>query len=199
MPRWRLDPKAHRRFNGRMPAKSAKRKTSRKQSASGATTGKIPTASRPILPASYGVKTGSKGLLDWQWARERLTKSKNYVIVTVYPDGRPHAMGMHGIWFEDAFYFGTGTKTRKAKNLSQNPRCIIISDQLEELAIVEGTAEIVAFDDLPKDSSEATQKKYGWPLHESRDSCIYRVRPTKVFGIPMMQFGTAFTRWKFDL
>ena len=182
-----------------MPAKSAKRKTpSKLQSSSSSKSKKAPVVSRPFLPASYGVKTSRKGLLDWEWARERLTKSNNYVIVTVYPDGRPHAMGMHGIWFDDAFYFGTGTTTRKAKNLSNNAGCVIISDQLEELVIVEGTAEIVAFADLPKGSSEASHKKYGWPLHEGRDSRIYRVRPTKVFGIPMMQFGTAFTRWKFE-
>ena len=72
-------------------------------------------------------------------------------------------MGMHGIWFEEAFYFGTGKKTRKAKNLAENPRCIIINDQIEELAIVEGIAEIIAFADLPKGASEATHKKYGWP------------------------------------
>jgi hypothetical protein len=181
-----------------MTAKSAKRKAPpRKRASSSSNARKNPVVSRPVLPASYGVKTGDKGLLDWSWARERLTKSKNYVIVTVYPGGRPHAMGMHGIWFEEAFYFGTGKKTRKAKNLAENPRCIIINDQIEELAIVEGIAEIIAFADLPKGASEATHKKYGWPLHEGRDSSIYRVRPTKVFGIPMMQFGTAFTRWKF--
>lgn len=182
-----------------MPANLPKRKPpSKKQSPTTADARKSPVASRPVLPASYGVKTSSKGLLDWDWADDRMTKSNNYVVVTVYPEGRPHAMGMHGMWFEDAFYFGTGRKTRKARNLAQNPRCIIMNDRLEELVIVEGIAEIVSLADLPKGLSEKNQKKYGWPLHEGRDSSIYKVRPTKVFGIPVKQFGNAFTRWKFE-
>ena len=185
-------------FNFPMPAKSTKRKSlSRQRTPSANGVRKSPVASRPSLPASYGVKTTSKGLLNWEWAEDRLSKSENYVIVTVYPDGRPHAMGMHGMWFEDAFYFGTGTRTRKAKNLAQNPRCIILSERLDELVIVEGTAEVVLFAHLPKGLSDKNQKKYGWPLHEGPDSSIYRVRPGKVFGIPVKQFGTGFTRWQF--
>lgn len=181
-----------------MPAKPTKRKSPSKKEAPSASNGrKTPSASRPILPASYGVKTSSKGLLDWDWARNRMTSAENYVVVTVFPDGRPHAMGMHGMWFEDAFYFGTGRKTRKAMELAQNPRCIILNDRLEELVIVEGTAEIVLLADLPKGLSEKNEKKYGWPLHEDVESSIYRVRPTKVFGIPLKQFGAGFTRWKF--
>jgi len=182
-----------------MPAKSAKHKaSSKKRVAKTSRAGTKPAASQPILPASYGVRTTSKSLLDWEWARDRLIQSQNYVIVTVYPDGRPHAMGMHGLWWEDVFYFGTGNTTRKARNLARNPRCILINERLEELVIVEGTAETVSFADLPEGLSQQSQKKYGWPMHESQDSVIYKVRPTKVFGIPLKQFGKAFTRWKFD-
>src|SRR5262249_29613841 len=126
-----------------MPAKTKNRRAlSRRKTLSKDQSRTIPVASQPILPASYGVKTTSKTLLDWGWASDRMTKSQNYVIVTVYPDGRPHAMGMHGIWFQDAFYFGTGKKTRKARNLAQNPRCILINERLDELVIVEGLAEV---------------------------------------------------------
>src|SRR5262252_10375281 len=104
-------------------APKAARKTSA-QPASGAQ----PRAMRPDVPASYHFPTSPKGLLDWSWAHERLTGSYNYVIVTVRPDGRPHAMGMHGLWHGDAYYFGTGSATRKAKNLASNPHCILISE-----------------------------------------------------------------------
>ena len=97
-----------------------------------------PVASRPVVPPGYRFPTSLKGLLDWSWARERLTGSQNYIIVTVRPEGRPHAMGMHGLWFEDAYYFGTDSASRKAKNLQQNPHCIVINDKLDELLIVEG-------------------------------------------------------------
>src|SRR5271166_2466623 len=39
---------------------------------------KQPRAMRLTVPASYRFPTGPKGLLDWSWAQERLTKSQNY-------------------------------------------------------------------------------------------------------------------------
>jgi len=157
-----------------------------------------PRASRPIVPASYHFPTSPKGLLDWSWARERLTKSQNYVIVTVRPDGRPHAMGMHGLWWDDAFYFGTAGETRKAKNLEQNRHCILIAENMEELVIVEGTAETIAYDVLPAGLSDASKKKYGWPMDPRMGGRVYRVAPKVVFAFPLKQITTAVTRWVFD-
>lgn len=159
---------------------------------------KHPIASRPVMPADYGVSKSSKGLLDWSWARERLTQSHNYVIVTVRADGRPHAMGMHGLWFEDAFYFGTGETTRKAGNLAANPHCILMNEQLDELVIVEGTAEQVGYDAIPRELSAASKKKYGWPYDARMGGVIFKVTPRVVFALPEKQFATAPTRWKFE-
>ncbi len=177
--------------------KSAKRKpASKKRLATAAA--RQPIASRPGIPADYGVSKSPKGLLDWSWARERLIKSHNYVIMTVRPDGRPHAMGMHGLWFKDAFYFGTGDTTRKAKNLAANPNCILINESLEELIIVEGVAEQIGFDALPAALSAASKTKYGWPYDPQMGGVIFKVTPHVVFALPEKQFATAPTRWTFD-
>jgi hypothetical protein len=152
---------------------------------------------RPTLPASYGFPTSPKGLLDWNWARERLTNSHNYVIVTVRPDGRPHAMGMHGLWHDDAYYFGTSSATRKAKNLTLNPHCVLISEDMNELIIVEGVAEMVDLDDLPQGISDASKKKYGWPLKPHPGGKIYKLSPRVVFAFPLKQITTAVTKWVF--
>lgn len=165
---------------------------------SSADTPKSPVASRPVMPAQYGISKSVKGLLHWKWARERLTGSHNYVIVTVRPDGRPHAMGMHGLWFEDAFYFGTADSTRKAKNLAANPNCIVINEHLDELVIVEGTAEKVGYDAVSGTLSAASKKKYGWPIQPSKGGWVFRVTPKTVFALPEKQFATAPTRWKFE-
>jgi hypothetical protein len=159
--------------------------------------GNQPRASRPIVPPSYRFPTSPKGLLDWSWARERLTKSQNYVIVTVRPNGRPHAMGMHGLWWDDAFYFGTHGDTRKAKNLAANPHCIIVAENMEELVIVEGIAETVGYDALPDGLSGASKTKYGWPIDPRMGGRVYRVKPTVVFAFPLKQITTAVTRWVF--
>jgi hypothetical protein len=182
-----------------MQKKSAKRRPiPKKTSDSAAISGtKPPLASRPFMPG-YGISKSKKGLLDWDWARERLTKSHNYVIVTVRPDGRPHAMGMHGLWFDDAFYFGTGETTRKAKNLAANPNCILINDDLEELIIVEGIAEQIGYGALPAGLSASSKKKYGWPYDPRMGGVIFKVMPRVVFALPEKKFATAPTRWRFD-
>lgn len=150
------------------------------------------------MPARYGMRKSPKGLLDWSWARERLTRSHNYVIVTVHPDGRPHAMGMHGLWFEDNFYFGTGDTTRKAKNLAANSNCIVINEQLDELIIVEGTAKKIQYDEVPQGLSDASKRKYGWPIDPRAGGALFKVEPRKVFAFPEKLFATALTRWKFQ-
>jgi hypothetical protein len=177
--------------------KSDVKKKATKKIAAPLATEKRPVASRPVMPG-YGVSKSLKGLLDWSWARERLGESHNYVIVTVRPDGRPHAMGMHGLWFEDAFYFGTGENTRKTKNLLGNPNCILINERLEELVIVEGIAEQVGFDALPAALSEASKKKYGWPYDPRMGGVLFKVTPRVVFALPEKLFATAPTRWKFE-
>ena len=159
---------------------------------------KQPRAMRPVVPAGYGFPKSPKGMLDWSWARERLTHSHNYVIVTVRPDGRPHAMGMHGLWCEDAYYFGTDPATRKAKNLAANPHCILISEKLDELVIVEGVAEKVKYSQLPEGLSDASQKKYGWPMAPGMGSQLYRLVPRVVFAFPLQQIATAVTKWGFE-
>ena len=157
-----------------------------------------PRPSRPVVPSGYGFPTSSEGLLDWSWARERLTNSHNYMIVTVRPDGRPHAMGMHGIWCADAYYFSTDVTSRKAKNLEQNRNCIVITEKLDEVVIVEGVAEEISFDDAPEELSMSSKTKYGWPMEPHKGGALYRVTPRVVFAFPLEQIATAVTRWKFE-
>jgi hypothetical protein len=120
------------------------------------------------------------------------------VVDTVRPDGRPHAMGMHGLWFEDAYYFGTDTTSRKTKNLQQNPHCIVICENFEEMLIVEGIAGPIDFDGAPAELSQASKDKYGWPMAARKGMQIYRVTPRVVFAFPLKQIATAVTRWKFE-
>ena len=55
----------------------------------------------------YGIAGPSEGtgLLPWAWAEERLSGSRNYWAVTLWPDGRPHAMPVWGVWDDASFWF----------------------------------------------------------------------------------------------
>jgi pyridoxamine 5'-phosphate oxidase-like protein len=103
-----------------------------------------PRPGRPNIPG-YGI-VGEKeggGLLPWSWAEERLIRGWNYWITTTRPDGRPHLMPVWGLWREGAFWFSTGEKTVKARNLAANPNCVVAADRADEAVIVEGRAEWV--------------------------------------------------------
>lgn len=57
----------------------------------------VPRTERPQIP-DYGISKSKTGLLPWEWAVKSLTESREYWIVTVRSDGRPHAMIIWGLW-----------------------------------------------------------------------------------------------------
>ncbi len=54
----------------------------------------------------------------------------------------PHTMVVWGLWQDGRFLFSTGSKSRKARNLAQNPNCVVCTEHAHEAVIVEGVAEI---------------------------------------------------------
>src|SRR5215831_17350906 len=101
-----------------------------------------PRAQRPRMPG-YGVPDTTKGLLPWKWAEVRLRMSHNYWLITVRPDGSPHAMPVWGVYHAGRFYFSTGSASRKARNLVNNRRCLVCNEKAHEAVILEGTARRV--------------------------------------------------------
>jgi hypothetical protein len=161
-----------------------------------------PTASRPHAPG-YGFPEGKKGLLPWSWAERRLKKSHNYWITTVKPDGSPHTMVVWGLWQDGRFLFSTGSASRKARNLAENPNCIVCTENAEEAVIVEGVAEIADVAARRK-LIPVYQRKYDWDLSNMKDDIlsmkepVFAVRPRVVFALWEEHFQTKSTRWKFE-
>ena len=162
-----------------------------------------PKASHAHWPDA--VQTSSKdlrALKPWLWALERLEKSHNYWISTTRPDGRPHLMLVWGIWWQDAFWFSTGARTRKAKNISADPHVVIGTEKADEAVILEGTAEEIKDRSVWKQLVEIYNRKYGGdvgPLLDSSGGCVFRVTPQIVFGQDehAENFTDAVTRWQF--
>jgi hypothetical protein len=44
-------------------------------------------------------------------------------LATINQNGRPHVTGVGALWVDGAFWFQTGERTRKGKNLARDPRC----------------------------------------------------------------------------
>lgn len=144
----------------------------------------------------YGIPKATKGLLPWSWAEQRLKKSHNYWISTTKPDGSPHSMVVWGLWLDGMFYFSTGSKSRKARNLEQNPKCVIGTEHAEQAVIIEGTAHLTGDPALLKRFAPLYQKKYGWDMKDFAEP-VYEVRPRVAFGLYEKEFVGSATRWLF--
>jgi PPOX class probable F420-dependent enzyme len=145
----------------------------------------------------YGVARGRRGLLPWRAATDRLARSHNYWLVTTRPDGRPHAMPVWGLWLDDRFYFSTGRRSRKARNLAANPRCVVCTERAAEAVIVEGTAATVTDAAIVETLLRPYERKYRpWTLDPGLGP-VYEVRPRVVFAVFERTFPRSATRWTF--
>jgi len=162
-----------------------------------------PKRSRPHWPDALDIsKDSTTGLKPWQWALERLEKSHNYWIATSRPEGRPHLMLVWGIWWENAFWFSTGPRTRKAKNIAAHPHCVIGTEKADEAVILEGTVGEISDRLVWKQIVEVYNRKYGGdvgPMLESSGGSVFRVQPLVVFAQDehAENFADAVTRWHF--
>jgi len=163
-----------------------------------------PKGSHPYWPdALEKSPNGTAGLKPWSWALERLEKSHNYWIATTRPGGRPHLMLVWGIWWQDAFWFSTGPRTRKAKNIAADPHVVIGTEKADEAVILEGLAEEIKDRSVWKQLAQIYNSKYGGniePLLLSSEGCVFRVKPQLAFGQDehAENFTDAVTRWHFQ-
>lgn len=161
-----------------------------------------PKASRPQA-TGYGFPESTKGLLPWSWAEQRLKKSHNYWITTVKPNGAPHTMVVWGLWQDGRFLFSTGSKSRKARNLEQNPHCIVCTEHAHEAIIVEGIAEIADMAARRK-MLPPYERKYKFDMSSMKDDIlsmkepVFAVRPRLAFAMWEKYFQSRSTRWKFE-
>jgi hypothetical protein len=175
--------------------------------------GHMPRTERPAM-SEYGVPADTGDALPWGWAKERLIGNHNYWLVTASADGRPASMPVWGVWLDsDRFWCSCSPNARKARNIAQNPHCVVTTDDTVECVSVEGLARIAA-DPNSGVAAERTDAvdlavaayvhKY-WPdetEHEDaerfiRSHAIVEVTPTRAFGIIERheEFASRATRW----
>ncbi|HKB12641.1 MAG TPA: pyridoxamine 5'-phosphate oxidase family protein [Vicinamibacterales bacterium] len=156
-----------------------------------------PKPTRPHMPG-YGLPKGTKGLLPWTWAEQRLRRSHNYLVMTVRSDSTPHAMPVWGIWVDNRFFFSTGRTSRKARNLAANPSCVVCTEKTAEVVILEGTAAEISDAPTLDRLAPVYYKKYKpWKLDPEMGP-IFEVRPRVAFAMYEKRFKDA-TRYAFAL
>lgn len=152
--------------------------------------------SRPSMPG-YGVvgeKEGA-GLLPWSFVEERMAAAHNYWIGTCKPNGRPHSAPVWGLWHEGAFYFSTGDKSRKGRNLATNPAVSVHLESGDQAVMFEGDVEAVSDAKLLKALDKAYKAKYGFPMQGP--GIIFALKPKRAFAWREQDFPQCATRWTF--
>lgn len=154
----------------------------------------------------YGVDTPAWEPLAWSWAAGRLVANRNFWVVTVSGDGRPHALPVWGVWDdgEARFAFSCGPRARKARNLAANPCAVVTIDDTVECLSVEGRAVAVSDPDRQAWWIERYLAEYR-PLSPDlsadflRENLIFELEPERAFAIVERdeEFSTRATRWVF--
>jgi hypothetical protein len=92
-------------------------------------------------------------------------------------------------------------RSRKAKNLRADPRCVVTTEDASDPVIIEGTAQIMTDDASIRRALDLMNEKYDAGIEISfldpaRNSTI-GVRPHKVIGMRHGDFTGSPTRWIF--
>jgi PPOX class probable F420-dependent enzyme len=138
-------------------------------------------------------------LLPWGEVARRLEETRNYWVVTVRADGRPHAMPVWGVWLEGALWFSTHPDSVKGRNIARDPRIVVHLESGDDVAIVEGRAERPVPADPLDRFVDAYDAKYAIRIDiADRAMGIFVVRPRSVAAWRERDYPRSATRWTFS-
>ena len=133
-------------------------------------------------------------------------------LATINPDGSPHVTGIGALWAEGSFWFETGERTRKGRNLARDPRCTLsVATHAFDL-VVEGTAELVR--DPAVVAARAAEWAEDWPCTVDASGValtaefsapsagpppwsVYRITARRATALATVEPGGA-TTWTFE-
>jgi len=158
-----------------------------------------PQRSRPQMPAGYGVDPAATAeMLPWSTVTAQLASARSYWLCTTRPDGRPHVAPVWGLWLDDAVHFSTDPTSRKGRNLTVNPACVVHLESGDDAVIIEGTVEPVTDPEVLARFVDAYDAKYHVrPDPMDPGSATYRVRPAVAFAWLEKSFLGSASRWRF--
>jgi len=133
-------------------------------------------------------------------------------LTTINADRSPHVTGIGAAWVDGSFWFETGERTRKGRNLARDPRCVLSVATKDFDLVVEGTASKItdpqsvarmatvwAAEGWPArvdESGEALTADYSAPSAGPPPWFVYRINAQAATAIATTLPGGA-TRWRF--
>jgi hypothetical protein len=110
-------------------------------------------------------------------------------------------MPVWGVWDNRAFWFSSAVASRKARNLSQDERCTVSTENAVEPVVVEGSAGIVTDPDAIHRFVTLINSKYetdlGPDFLDPTVNATIRVEPSRAFALIEEDFEGSPTRWTF--
>lgn len=110
--------------------------------------------------------------VDWELVADKLAgesrpepdahNARTTWLTTVNEDGSPHVTPVGALWFDGAFWFQTGDRTRKSGNVARDPRCTIAVSVRDADLVVDGEATRVTDPDVVARAAKAWADG-GWP------------------------------------
>ncbi|MFE9116728.1 pyridoxamine 5'-phosphate oxidase family protein [Streptomyces sp. NPDC007172] len=100
----------------------------------------------------------------WASALAVLTGAEVFWLSTARPDGRPHVTPLLAAWSLGGMCFTTGGQERKARNLEDNPRCVLTTgtNALTGVdVVIEGVAHTVDGRPERERATADFERKYG--------------------------------------
>ena len=163
-------------------------------------------------------------LLDWSHIQARLDEGVTQVpdsggpnrhtcwLTTINADGSPHVTGIGASWVDGAFWFQTGERTRKGRNLARDHRCALSVAVHDFDLVIEGTASKIT-DPGNVAAMAARWAGEGWPARVDKTGqaltadfsapsagpppwFVYRLRAPKATAVATIAPGGA-TLWQF--
>jgi Pyridoxamine 5'-phosphate oxidase len=131
-------------------------------------------------------------------------------LATAAPDGSPHATAVGAIWADERVYFTSGPGSKKSRNLTADPRCVITVSLHDIDLVIEGSARRVT-DPPALERVARLYRDQGWPAEVAGDAFtapysapsagpppwyLYELEPATVFGVSTTEPGGAM-RWRF--
>jgi hypothetical protein len=157
-------------------------------------------AAEDVTAEIHGFSEPDSTPTPWATGLQQLRAADTFWLSTVRPDGRPHVTPLIAVWHAGAIWFATGPEERKARNLAENPSCVLMtgrSDLVEGAldVVLEGRAEQVTDDAELEPVATAFAVKYPtgpWDF-AVRDGAfidpdsggraiVFRVRPVRGLG-----------------
>lgn len=100
-----------------------------------------PIAERPLLPDGYVEMDKLEPPLPWSYVEEQLGKAINFWFATADKAGVPHVSPIWAVWVDDHLYFDGSSKSKRIRNMLDNPNLAVHLESGESALIMYGTGE----------------------------------------------------------